>query len=46
MQVQQEAWGGIAVMWAEGELTMLFDVRDAWLAWRGKLVRRVVVGLA
>jgi hypothetical protein len=46
MQVQQEAWGGIAVMWAEGKLTMLLDMRDAWLAWRGKLVRRVVVGLA
>lgn len=46
MQVQCEAWGGIAITWSAGELTMLVDVRDAWLAWRGRLVRRVIVGLA
>jgi hypothetical protein len=46
MQVQSEAWGGIAVVWAGGQLTMLFDVRDAWLAWNGRLERRVAIGLA
>jgi hypothetical protein len=46
MQVQSEARGGIAIMWADGQLTMLVDVRDAWLAWNGRLVCRVAVGLA
>jgi hypothetical protein len=46
MNIQQEAWGGIAVMWMAGRLTMLIDVRDAWLAWDGRLMRRVRVGQA
>jgi hypothetical protein len=46
MKIQHEAWGGIAVMWAEGRLTMLVDVRDAWMAWDGRLLRRVSVGQA
>ena len=46
MRVEIEAWGGIAVLWNEGRLTMLVDVRDAWLAWEGRLMWRVVVGEA
>lgn len=46
MQIQREPWGGIAIMWAGGRLTLLFDVHDAWAAWDGQLVRRVQVGLA
>jgi hypothetical protein len=46
MQAQEEPWGGIAVVWEAGHLMMLFDAGDAWLAWNGKLVHRVLVGLA
>jgi hypothetical protein len=46
MQIQNEAWGGIAIIWAGGRLTLLVDVRDAWMAWDGRLMRRMPVGLA
>jgi hypothetical protein len=46
MQTQEEPWGGIAVVWEAGHLMMLFDAGDAWFAWNGKLVHRVLVGLA
>jgi hypothetical protein len=46
MKVEAEAWGGIAVLWVDGRLTLLVDLRDAWLAWDGRLMRRIVVGRA
>jgi hypothetical protein len=46
MQAQEQPWGGIAVVWEAGHLMMLFDAGDAWFAWNGKLVHRVLVGLA
>jgi hypothetical protein len=46
MTIQHEPWGGLAIMWADGRLTILIDVHDAWAAWDGRLVWRVPVGLA
>jgi hypothetical protein len=46
MQAEEEPFGGIAVVWEAGHLMMLFDAGDAWLAWNGQLVHRVLVGLA
>lgn len=46
MTIEIEEWGGIAIVWAGGRGTILVDVHDAWLAWDGRLVRRVAVGLA
>jgi hypothetical protein len=36
----------ITVVGEAAHLMMLFDAGDAWLAWNGKLVHRVLVGLA
>jgi len=36
----------IAIVWADGRGVVLVDARDAWLAWDGRLVRRVHVGIA
>lgn len=46
MKVEAEPWGGIAVMWVGGRLTLLVDMQDAWIAWDGRLMRRVVVARA
>lgn len=46
MTIRIEPWGGIAVTWAQGRLTLLVDVRDAWIAWDGSLMRRIDVGHA
>lgn len=46
MRIEVEPWGGIAVMWLGGRATLLVDCRDAWLAWDGRLVRRVPTGAA
>lgn len=46
MQIQHEPWGAIVVMWAEGRFTLLFDTRDAWFTWDGRLVRCIAVGSA
>jgi hypothetical protein len=46
MTIDIEPWGGIAISWANGRATLLVDVRDAWLAWDGRIVRRLTVGVA
>lgn len=46
MKILVEGWGGIAVTWPSGRLTLLVDVRDAWAVWDGQLMRRVIVGEA
>lgn len=46
MRMDDEPWHGIAVVWAGARLMLLVDAREAWAAWDGQLMRRVVVGLA
>lgn len=46
MQIEHEPRGSIVILWAEGRLTLLFDTRDAWFTWDGKLVHSIAVGSA
>lgn len=46
MHIEHDPWGGIVVLWADGRFTLLFDARDAWFTWNGRIMRCIAVGSA